>query len=182
MAVHPWKVPGDVLGLIYDLKERFHHPRLEGAEIVACFEDSKAFKHERLNLGKVFKFSEVNKIWQAKPAVFGISISSNLWHDVLNAQTREAYLDLQLARCQVEYVPEMVVENGKKKPVKDDWGRTVFTNEIKVDENGEPKWRVVPLDLSVFIGNVRRYGLWCDDLVDFGEAVRSTGQPAPETT
>ena len=35
MPVHPWKVPGDVLELVYDIKSRFHHPRLEGAEIVA---------------------------------------------------------------------------------------------------------------------------------------------------
>jgi hypothetical protein len=101
----------------------------------------------------------------------------DLWHSVLKGNQREAYLDLQLSRCGVEYLPEEIEENGKKKPIKDEWGRVQYTQEVKVDDEGNPKWKVVPLDLEVFADNVRRYGLWCDDLLELKDAIIA----APDT-
>jgi hypothetical protein len=164
MAVNPWKAPSEIVELLNQIKDK-HHPRLQGASIGIAMDDSK------LNLGKVTKFSPLARLWQGQQHDFCLSVPMNLWHSVLKGDQRAAYLDLQLARCGVEYLPEEVEENGKKKPVKDEFGRVQYTQQIKVDDEGNPKWKVVPLDLEVFSENVRRYGLWCDDLLELKDAI-----------
>jgi hypothetical protein len=62
--------------------------------------------------------------------------------------------------------------NKKPKPKKDKFGRVIYTNDVKLDEEtGEPIWQVDNLDLHVFAKNAARYGLWCEDLQNFGDAV-----------
>ena len=97
----------------------------------------------------------------------------DLWHSVLKGDEREAYIDLQLSRCSAEYMPEEIEENGKKRKNKDEFGRIQYTNVIKTDDDGNPKWKVLPLDLEVFSQNVRRYGLWCDMIQELKEAINS---------
>ena len=58
-----------------------------------------------------------------------------------------------------------MVEGNKKVPVKDEWGRVKYTNVVKTDDDGKPKWRVDPFDLDVFAKNVLHYGLWMKDFV-----------------
>jgi hypothetical protein len=170
---NPWKAPQDVLELINHVKEKFHGERLADASIVGCFDDSKAFVKNKINLGKVSKFSTLARLWQNQKHDFCLVICADLWHDVLGNTEREALVDLLLSRCEVELVPETIEENGKKKPVKDEWGRIQYTKEIKLDDEGNPKWKVAPLDLELFAKNVRRYGLWLDDLLEMKEAIDS---------
>ena len=151
-----WKAPNEVVAILDDVKQQ-HHARLATAQIACCFDDSKPFLRNKLNLGRVTKFSPLTKLWQANPYDFCLSIPMDLWHSVLKGSQRAAYLDLQLTRCTVEYKPEEVEENGKKKKVKDEWGRVQYTQEMKTDDEGNPKWKVAPLDLEVFAANVRRY-------------------------
>lgn len=165
-----WKAAPDVQLMLESVLSA-HLPRLDQAAIVIAFDDSKPFVQNKLNLGRVTKFSPLAKLWQASPHDFCLSVSSDLWHSVLKTEQREAYLDLQLARCGVEFIPETVEENGKKKPVKDEWGRIQYTQERKLDDSGNPKWKVVPLDLEIFAGNVRRYGLWHDGLLELQDAI-----------
>ena len=170
MSVNPWKAPSEVVELLAQIKDK-HHARLVNARIAISFDDSKPFLRNKLNLGKVTKFSPLARLWQKEQHDFCLSIPMELWHSVLKGDQRDAYLDLQLSRCGVEYLPEEVEVNGKKKPVKDEFGRVQYTQEIKVDDEGNPKWKVVPLDLEVFAENVRRYGLWCDDLLELKDAI-----------
>jgi len=166
-----WKAAAELEVILETVKEAHHLPRLFQAKVGLAFDDSKPFVHNKLNLGKVSKFSPLAKLWQGLPQDFCLSIPSDLWHSVLKGNQREAYLDLQLTRCQVEYIPETVEENGKKKPIKDEWGRIQYTKEIKLDDLGNPKWKVAPLDLEVFTSNVRRYGLWHDGLLELQDAI-----------
>lgn len=175
MAVNPWKASQDVLDLVHEVYEKHHAERLHGGLIGVCFDDSKPFVKNKLNLGKVTKFSPLAKLWQGTKLDFCISISMDLWHSVLTAEQREAYIDLQLSRCGVEYLPEEIEENGKKKVVKDEFGRVHYTNQVKLDDEGNPKWKILPLDLEVFASNVRRYGLWQSDLLDLKDAIISVG-------
>jgi len=177
MAVNPWKAPSEVLDLLNIVVGKHHSKRLAGASVACCFDDSKPFLRNKLNLGKVTKFSPLARLWQGQQHDFCLSIPMDLWHSILKGSQREAYLDLQLTRCTVEYMPEEVEENGKKKKIKDEWGRVQYTQEVKTDDEGNPKWKVVPLDLEVFADNVRRYGLWCDDLLELKDAIIA----APET-
>lgn len=170
MTIPPWKVPLDVSNTVDQVKANNHSHLLE-ATVAVAFDDSKPFKNDRLNWGKTLRFSDLNKLWQTPQTFdFCIVLSSDVWHDVLDANQKEALIDLHLTRCQVEYVPETIEENGKKKPVKDELGRVKYTSEMKLDDSGNPKWKVVPLDIGVFTLNVGRYGLWCNELTEFSEA------------
>lgn len=178
-----WPASSDVVGLMNSVRERYHLPRLEEANIALSFNDSKPFVGGRFNWGKTSKFSPHAKVWHPKDSRydFQISLPSDAWHSVLDGKQREAWLDLHLSRCQVEYVPETAVENGKKVSIKDEWGRVQYTDEIRRDDEGNPRWKLDPLDLNVFQENVLRYGCWCPILLDFGSAVHeASGRKRPE--
>lgn len=172
MSVNPWKAPAEVLTLLNLVRENHHIERLADASIAVCFEDSKPFVQNKLNLGKVIKFSPLIKLWQDEPHDFCILVPMELWQNILKGDSaKSGYLDLQLTRCSVEYVPEEIEENGKKKKIKDEWGRVQYTNQPKLDDEGNPKWKVLPLDIEVFAKNVRRYGLWCEQLLELKDAI-----------
>ena len=163
----PWKASQEVHDLLEAVKTKYHLPRLENAVIVVEFKDSKPFPKNRFNWGSVSKFG--SKLWLAGDFTFRFTICADLWHDVLNDVMREAYLDLLITRCEPVYIPQTVEVNGKKQVVKDDFGRVQFTDEIKLDDDGEPKWQIVPMDLGVMTKNVQRYGLWMEDLIEFAK-------------
>ena len=158
-----WKCPDNVMELLDSVKNK-NHPHLEQANFVVAFNDAKPFVKNRLNWGNISRFSEFNKIWQSEKYDFCVVICSDLWHSILDNSQREPLLDLHLCRCNVEYIPETVIEGKKKQVVKDEWGRVKYTDEIKLDANGNPKWQVSPIDFAVLCKNVYRYGLWCSEL------------------
>lgn len=168
--VSVWKASEDVVNLLNAVKAK-HHPRLELAKIAVSFEDSKPFVKNKLNLGKLSMFNPLARLWQGHQHDFCLSIPMDLWQDILTNEQREAYLDLQLTRCTVEYQVEEVEENGKKIKIKDEWGRVQYTQEPKLDEEGNLKWKVSPLDIEVYADNVRRYGLWSESLLDLKNAI-----------
>lgn len=149
------------------VKETYHHPRLAEANVALSFNDSKPFVGDRFNWGKTSKFSSADRIWQGKQYDFHISLPADSWHSILNSTQREAWIDLHLSRCQVEYVPVMLEFNGKKKPEKDEWGRVQYTTEVKVDDEGRPKYKLEPLCLEIFAENASRYKCWIQALLDF---------------
>lgn len=169
-----WRAGQDVADLADSVKNQYHLPRLDTASVVIAFSDAKPFVKNRLNLGSVRKFSSSQKIWLAKEYIFCITLVADVWHKILqDEQRRKAWIDLHLTRCEPVYVPETVEENGKKNVIKDDWGRVKYTDEIKLDDDGNPKWQIVPLDLAVFTENVKRFNLWYQDLIDFGNVIKS---------
>lgn len=183
MAIQPWQAGQDVLSLFNTVKEKHHHERLGMANIAVCFNDSKPFIKGRFNWGKVQKFSPLMKLWHPTHGKydFMIMLCADAWHSILNAYQKEALVDLHLTRCSVEYMPVTAVDDhGKKKVVKDEWGRIEYTNEMKFDDEGNPKWKVLPLDILVFTENVLRYGPWCEDIHLFKQAVDEAPEPPEE--
>jgi len=166
-----WKATQNVWDLVSEVKLKHHDQRLSQASIAVSFSDSKPFIKDRFNWGNVSRFSGFNKIWMNTKHDFCIQICSDVWSAILTTEQKEALIDLHLSRCAAEYIPEVIVENDKKVVVKDQWGRVQYTNEVKLDDEGNPKWRVLPLDLIVFTQNVGRYGLWCNELNDFKQAI-----------
>jgi hypothetical protein len=156
-----------------DILKGKNHPHLEQAQIAVAFTETKPFIKDRLNLGKVSKFSKSAKLWHPKDKKydFCIYICSEVWFGMLNDHQKEAYLDLKLCQCKIEYLPEYVEENGKKIPVKDEFGRISYTNEVKYDKDGLPIWKVVPADLKVYAENIKRYGLWFEELLELKEVI-----------
>lgn len=181
MALAPYAADTSVVELFNQVKDKHHLPRLEEATIAVCFVDQKPFNKGRFNWGKVRRFQPVDKLWHAddKQYDFLIVLSQDAWKTILKADQQEALADLHLCRCSVDYEPvyEEVTVKGviKKKIIKDEWGRIEFTQEIKRDkDSGEPKWKILPLDLCVFSDNVVRYNVWCEELLNFKEAL---GEP-----
>ena len=160
-----WKAPGNVTEILDTVVQLHHLPRLEAAKFAVAFSDTKPFIRNRFNWGKVVKFTDFNKLWQGHPYDFSIVLCSEVWHNILSEEQRKAWLDLHLIRCVPEYEPESVIEGNKKKPVKDEWGRVKYTNVVKLDDEGNPKWKVDPLDLDVLTQNVIHYGLWMKNVV-----------------
>jgi len=165
------KASPDTIQLLSTVKLKYHSPRLDDCQIAVCFDDGKAFVKNKLNLGKLSKFSAAAKLWQKEKYDFCLVIPIDLWMNVLQANSREAYLDLMLTRLNMEYLPETVEDNGKKQKVVDDFGRIQYSNIPKTDKEGNVKWKIDSLDLEVFAKNVSRYGLWQEDLFKLHEAM-----------
>lgn len=172
MAV--WPADQSVFDLVEKVKKKSHN-HLDEANVAVCIKDAKAFVRNRFNWGSTTRFSPTAKVWhpEDKRYDFLITLASDAWN-ILTANQKEALVDLRVSCMQVEYEPEFVEENGKKKPVKDKWGRQVYTNIVKVDDEGNPKWKVVPLDLHVIQDNVSRYGCWCQDLIDLKSVIKDS--------
>jgi hypothetical protein len=190
MAKKPWPASQEVIALMEQVKAK-NHPLLIDAKVAVAFIDAKPFTKNRFNFGKASKFSSLNQLWQAKDQkyVYQILLPADGWYQVLGGMQLEAWLDLHLSRFHPEMIPDMdagEVEqdapvdgdvpkgkvNKKAKPKKDKFGRVIYTNDVKLDEEtGEPIWQVDNLDLHVFAKNATRYGLWCEDLQNFGDAV-----------
>ena len=172
MPIHHMKASTAARKQLYDVMEK-HHPHLKEAMIALEFVDSKAYIKDRLNLGKVSKFSKSTQLWfpDAAKYDFCITICIDVWNDLLDDNQCESLLDLNLSRCQVEYEPETVIVNGKKQVVRDEYGRTEYTTDIKLDDEGRPVWKVSPLDVYVLVQNIKRYGLWYDGLLELKQAI-----------
>ena len=174
MSIPPWTAGPEVVTILEEVRAKNHNKRLENAKVALCFNDSKPFIKERFNWGKASKFSSLAKLWHAKDKKydFQILLPADGWYQVLQGEQREAWLDLHLCRFRPEMIPATVEENGKKKVIKDKFGRIEYTDEIRLDEQtGEPIWKVDPLDLHVFAENAKRYGVWCECLQEFKEAL-----------
>jgi len=166
----PDKSPDVVQELARKLKETHHSPRLDEASVAVCFEDSKPFKKDRFNWGKVKRFPSLGKAFPGEHHDFVIIVPYS-GYEMMTSEQKMAWLDLLLEMCQVEYVPETVVENKKKKDVIDEFGRKVYTNEIKRDKEGSPKWKILTFGVDIITANVLRFGLWFDEFVELGDAV-----------
>ena len=129
---NPWVASNEVVSLLAVVKSKHHSPRLDQCEIAVCFDEGKAFLKNKLNLGKLSKFSPTARLWQRNKYDFCISIPMELWTTVLQPRQREAYLDLMLTRLDMEYIPEIIEENGKKKKVMDEFGRVQYSQVPKI--------------------------------------------------
>jgi hypothetical protein len=169
-----WRAPIEVSELLSDIKRTHHSPRLDACCFAVCFDDSKPFVKNKINLGKLSKFSNLARLYQREIYDLCLTIPCDVWSEVIKTEEqRRAFLDLHLTRCDMEYVPEVVEENNKKTKVVDEFGRVKYTNEPKYDSEGNVKWVIQPLDLMVFAENVRRHGLWQDELVIFEQVILS---------
>lgn len=166
-----WKVSDDIINLLVKVKDKFHS-NLSKATFALAFDESKAFVKNKFNWGKTLKFNDFNKLWQNPSKFdFAIILSSEVWQDFLDDNQKEAIIDLHLCRCDAEYVPEIVIEGKKKIKVKDEYGRIKYTKEMKLDDNGNPKWKIEPIDMEVLSKNVKHYGLWSNEFLDIKDVI-----------
>ena len=168
----PTKAGPQVISLLNEVKEK-NHPHLAQALVACSFVDVKPYSKGVLNLGKVSKFSGAVKLWLPNDHKYDflISLPADVWYGLFNDKQKEAWLDLLLTRCQVEYEPSTVVVNGKKQVVKDEFGRIEYTDVPKTTDDGSIVWKVAPLDAAVIAANIGRYDTWFESFVNLKMAI-----------
>lgn len=139
-----------------------YHPHLLEARIVVMFFDKRRVNGEHIVLGVAKKISEEDKILCHFD--FKIILSAMDWGELEDIE-RRALLDHELSHCGVEYEPIMEKVGGKDVPVKDQYGRIIPSDKIKRDDEGNPKWKLIPHDFENFYSIAERYGLEVSSLI-----------------
>lgn len=165
-----WTAPADVVAMVEDVKNR-NHPHLSEATFAVGFVDSKPFQKNRLNFGKISRFSKQFAAWNSVKYDFCLLLNSESWHSILTQEQREASIDLHLSRVKIDYEPQVEIVNKVKKIIKDEYGRIQYTQDPKTEEDGTVKYLIHPMDLLVISENVKRYGPWLDDMLTLKEAI-----------
>lgn len=171
-----WLADSNLNSKLENLIEKYHQQRIVTpagqCKIAIALTDSKAFVNDKINWGKIKKFNRFNKVWMHQDFDYCIVLSSDLL-SILKDNQKEAIIDLHLSRIHPQYEPNKVTEDGKKVIVKDEYGRIEYSDQIKLDKDGNPKWFVDSMDLQVFANNIKRFGFWCEDLVNFQNAIKN---------
>lgn len=151
-----------------------NHPHLQEAKIILYATDRNRLRANNVVVASASRAPA--KLKASTDADFTITIHITPWSDLNQAQ-QTACLDHELMHCGVHYEPvkEQVgkTRQGKArtKIVRDEYGRVQYTNEIKRDDDGAPKWRMIPHDLEEFRDIVERHGLWDQSLQEFKKAI-----------
>ena len=151
-----------------------YHKHLKEAKIVIYANDKSKTKGDKVIIAESSKAS--NKLKASINADFTITLYVDTWSS-LSPDQKQACLDHELTHCGVQYEPirEQIglSKTGKSKTriVRDEYGRVQYTSDIKRDENGVPKWKLVIHDLEEFRDIVRRHGMWDEDIQRFKEVL-----------
>lgn len=159
---------------LFDKVKQQYHPGLAEARIAVALVDAKPFIKNKFNFGKISKFSDAHQIWhpENRSYQFLSTLVLDVWNDILDNHQREALADLHLECCKIEYEPVTVEVNGKKKVVKDEYGCVEYTNVFKLDKDGEKIYKVEKIDIQILSANIKRYGLWLEDFVEFANVLK----------
>ncbi len=172
MSIWTLKENAEEYLLLKELIERFHM-YLQESKIVLYASDKNKLKANQVVVAESGKAPM--KLKAAIDADFTIMFYP-YWTN-LNAKEKLACLDHQLKRCSVHYEPykEQVGTSRGGKPklsvVRDEFGRKQYTNEIKRDEFGKPKWRLLPYEVEEYHEVVLRHGAWNEILDEFRNAL-----------
>ncbi len=173
MAIWELESNLDLYTMLHELIGRYHS-RLEEAKIVLYANDKNKNRANKIIIAEASKAS--SKMKASTNADFTIMVYMTPWSD-LNMTQKRACLDHELCHCGVHFEPVKEAAGGTRsgrprlKVVRDDYGRVQYTNEIKRNENGEPKWRLLPHDLEEFRDIVARHGIWDKDIQSFKEVL-----------
>lgn len=150
-----WDAPQEIVDIVTNLRP--NHPHLNTASIWVLVSDGKHIVDNRLVPTKTSLCTKTEKYKTGND--FKITVMAAAWA-MLTDKQREVAIDIALSKCGVKYEPQSVEVNGKKEILKDDIGRTLFTNEIQYDKNGNPKWKLNKPDAEIFYNILDKYGLY----------------------
>jgi len=173
MAIWELDATSELYPMVGRLVERYHS-HLSEARITLYANDKNRNKANKIIIAEASKASA--KMKASTNADFTLTVYMTPWSDLTMSQ-KKACLDHELCHCGVHYEPvKEAVGSGRGgrqrfKVVRDEYGRIQYTNEIKRNENGEPKWRLLPHDLEEFRDIVARHGIWDEDIQAFKEVL-----------
>lgn len=153
-----WNAPAEISRLVHELRDE-HHPHLAQASLWVLCSDAKSVRHNHVIVTESKRCTKTEYLENKHD--FKIIVLMEAWANLPDAARRIA-LDEALCRCAVKYVPQMMEVNGRKEVIKDELGRTVFTNEIDHDKEGRPRWYIKPPDASLYFPMLQRHGRYCE--------------------
>jgi hypothetical protein len=167
-----WEAPLEIEQLVKRIKQE-HHKRLTQASVWVLVSDAPGIRDNRIIATQSKKATKTEKLTTGHD--FKIIVMAETWSNLTDAQ-REVAIDEALCRCGVKYIPQTVEVNGKKEVVKDDLGRTIYTDQIAYDKEGNPKWKIEPPDAGLYFDLLKRHG---SDYSEEAENVRRvlSGEP-----
>lgn len=147
-----------------------NHQHLQEANFIILLNEKIKLKGDIVVIAEVKKTSPSEKIIHNYD--FKIIIYDYVWGK-LDDKKKISVLDHELTHCGVKYIPlkEKNEETGKTEVVKDEFGRKQYTNEIDRDDNGRPKWVILPHDLEEFRSIVKRHGMYDESIQEFAKIV-----------
>lgn len=151
-----------------------YHSHLEEAKFIVYCSDKNNNKANKVVIAEASKAPA--RLKASTNADFTITLYMMPWGD-LNMDQKRACLDHELYHCSVHYEPvkEQIGQSrqgrARMQIVRDEYGRIQYTDEIKRNESGEPKWRLISHDLEEFDEIVERYGRWDESIQSFSEAL-----------
>lgn len=154
-----WQAPDDIRRQVEKIKDEYY-PHLSQASMWVLCTDSRAVRDNRIIATQSKKCTKTEKL--STGCDFKIIIMMETWAN-LPDDARQIALDEALARCGVKFVPAQVEVNGKQEVVKDEWGRTIYTDEIDYDKEGLPKWKVNQPDAGLYYTLLMRRGSYNED-------------------
>ena len=166
-----WEAADDIRTIVSNVKAEYH-PHLASASIWVLINDSKCIVDNRLVKTETRKCTKTEKLKTGHD--FKIIIRMTAWSILTEGQRRIA-IDEALCRCGVRYMPQTKTVNGKEQVVYDDIGRVIYTNEIAIDDEGVPKWKINHLDAEVYFALIQRHSVYNESIENIERAL--AGQP-----
>lgn len=149
-----WEAPNEIKETVKGIKEQYHE-HLSLARIWVLATDANHVRDNHIIVTKTAKCTRTEKLSTNND--FKITIYMEAWSHLTDTQ-RDVAIDEALCRCGVKYLPQTVEMNGKKQVVKDDLGRTIYTDDIAYEEDGTPKWKMIQPDATLFYDLISRHG------------------------
>lgn len=171
-----WEASDDIKKLVEETKTA-HHPHLAQAKIWVLVADTKPIKDNKLVSVRAAKCTKTEKLKAGYD--FKIMVTAEAWRLLTDAQ-RAIAIDEALCHCGVKFLPQTVIVNKKPVVVKDDIGRIIYTNEIEIDEDDNPKWRMNQPDMATYFQLLTRYKAYNDDIQNGLNAIE--GKPLKTLT
>jgi hypothetical protein len=155
-----WEAPEDIRNLVGLLKEQYHQ-HLALAKIWVLVSDAKHIVDNQLVVTTSARCTKTEKLRTGND--FKIVVIADGWHLMTDHQRRVA-VDEALCRCGVHYIPMVQKVNKKDEIIKDEIGRTIFTDTIATDDEGQPKWKVNKLDAGAYYQLLQRHGRYSEGI------------------
>ncbi len=179
-----WDAANDIVDMVKNIK-LVSHPHLVNANIWVLMSDSKGIRDNKIIYTKVSKTTKTEKYKTNND--FKIIIIGDSWTSATEVQ-RKIALDEALCHCGVKRVAMTMEVNGKKEVVKDDIGRTIYTEEIDTDSEGNPRWKTNSFDASLYYAMLQRHSNYSEEVSNVLAAANgrplllpnATQQPAVE--
>jgi len=160
-----WKAGREVVELVDKVREKYH-PHLAEANIAVVLNDKTPVSGNKVCVGKMKRTSREDQLLHHHD--FKLIVYAGPFAGMSDKE-KAALIDHELTHANVERIPRYEIgESGKRTKCRDEYGRVIYTDEVKIDdESGKPKFVLKQHDVETFLDVIERHGLEnCPEVTD----------------